>query len=196
MTEAYPLHWPDGWPRTPSNERIWGRFQTTPGTARSHLLQEITALGGQYPVISSDLAVRKDGLPYADQARRKIHDPGVAVYFEKKGTQMVFACDRYDAPWKNMRAIGKTIEAIRGIDRWGASDMMERALSAFEALPAPDGWRTVLGFSGDPDVSRDEAHHRYREMVKNHHPDRGGDPEQFRKINEAWVSAQKELADD
>ena len=25
MTEAYPLSWPDGWPRTPEHQRIDGR---------------------------------------------------------------------------------------------------------------------------------------------------------------------------
>ena len=191
MTERYPLHWPDGWPRTPDNQRQWGVFKVSPDKARREVLREIELLGGQYSLISSDVAVRKDGQPYADASRRKIHDPGVAVYFMLKGKQMVFACDRYDAPWKNLRAIGKTIEAIRGIERWGASDMMERALSAFEALPAPGGWRQELGLGSDCTFAQAQA--RYRELVKQHHPDRGGDPEQFRRINEAFEKARKEL---
>ena len=193
MTERYPLHWPQGWPRTPDHERQWGAFKVTPDKAQQELIFEIERLGGRYPLVSSDVAVRRDGMPYADQARRKIHDPGVAVYFEKDGKQHVFACDQYDAPWKNIRAIGKTIEAIRAIERYGASDMMERALSAFEALPAPDGWRTVLGFPNGPCPSLREVRARYRDLVKTHHPDQGGDPDQFRKINEAYEQARHEV---
>ena len=46
-----------------------------------------------------------------------------------------------------MQAIAKTIEALRGINRWGTGDMMEAAFKGFSALPAPDTnkpWREVL----------------------------------------------------
>jgi hypothetical protein len=43
MTEAYPLRWPDGWPRTPSynresDNRFGGRGRITVGRARDRLL--------------------------------------------------------------------------------------------------------------------------------------------------------------
>lgn len=100
---------------------------------------------------------------------------------------MVFACDQYDAPHKNMRAIGKTIEAIRGIERWGSSDMMERAFSAFEALPPPAsddaGWWSVLGVTRS--ASRSDIEQAYRDLAKRHHPDHGGSPDAMAKLNAA-----------
>lgn len=108
---------------------------------------------GRLPVISTNIELRIDGLPYSRQ--RPISDHGVAVYFTRNGRQMVFACDRWDKIEHNMRAITKTIEAMRGIERWGSSDLMERAFAGFEALPAPDPWWKALGLS-HPNATRTE----------------------------------------
>jgi len=143
--QAYPLRWPDGWPRTTHQQR--SRFDTSFVVARQELANEIDRMGGRYPTLSTNIELRLDGQPYAKA--EEPHDCGVAVYFERKGKQMVFACDRWDRARCNIWSIKKTIEAMRGIERWGASDMMERAYSAFEALPAPVAgkrpWWEVLG---------------------------------------------------
>jgi hypothetical protein len=183
--EAYPLHWPAGWPRTKQPERA--RFDVTFARARDALFNELRLMGARYPVLSSNLELRRDGLPYSGQ--RQPADPGIALYFEYNGRQMSFACDRWDRTEDNVRAIGKTIEAIRGIERWGASDMMERAFSAFEALPAPRGWRDVLNVASDADL---EATKRaYRERLKEVHPDTGGSGEAFHDVQAAWQAAQQ-----
>lgn len=189
---AYPLAWPAGWPRTEPHAREWGQFKVGYDAAVRELGFEVERLGGRYMTISTNAPVRRDGYPYADALKRS-EDPGVAVYFERRGRQMCFACDSYDRIWKNIRAIGKTIEAIRAIERYGATDMMERSLTAFEALPPPAGWRTVLGFAVDAGVRLEDAERRYRDLVKRHHPDAGGDPEQFRKLNDAIGQAREEL---
>lgn len=142
-------------------------------------------MGGRHPVLSTNIPLRRDGLPYANQPEPV--DPGVAVYFEYKKKSMSFACDRWDRVRDNVRAIEKTIEAIRGIERWGASDMMERAFMAFEALPAPGDWRADLGLP--PEATPADAKKRYKDLVKTHHPDRGGDAEQFNRINRAYEAA-------
>ena len=138
-------------------------------------------MNGRYPVISTNIELRLDGLAYA--RRKDPDDPGIAVYFEYKGKQMVFACDRWDRVRDNVRAIQKTIEAVRGIERWGASDMMERAFTAFEALPPPS-WRQALGV--EPGATRDDVKSHYRKLVKTHHPDRGGDLDQWHRISQAY----------
>ena len=43
---------------------------------------------------------------------------------------------------------------------------------------------SILGVSKN--ATQDEIKQAYRKLVKVHHPDRGGDPEQFKKINEAY----------
>ncbi len=148
-------------------------------------MAEISRMGGRRPVLSSNMALRRDGLPYAQQQR--MDDPGIAVYFEYKGSQMCFACDRYIGIESNTQAIRLTIAALRGVERWGASDMMERAFTGFTALEGPrTGWRDILD-PADPEVS-------YRVQRSQHHPDKGGDPEQFQRVNTAWAAYQKEQA--
>ena len=191
--EAFPLAWPAGQPRTPSHKIQRSRFSVTPGRARDDLFAEIDRLGGRYPVISSDMPLRRDGQPYA--SHKPPEDKGVAVYFEKNGKQMCFACDQWDYMRDNIWAIKKTIEAIRGIERWGSSDMMNRAFSAFEELPAPDAvenWRDVLGCQDIDDM--DTVKIRYQRLRKIQHPDHGGDAEQFNRIQTAYSAAQLELS--
>lgn len=146
MIEAYPLHWPAGKPRTDA-PRSSAFGKKTFAQARDFTLAELNRLGAREVVISTNLETRQDGLPYS---RSRIpEDKGVAVYFEWCDRQMCFACDQWDKLEHNIYAIGKTIEAMRGIERWGSSDMMRAAFSGFEALPAPrqSAWYQVLGVS-------------------------------------------------
>ncbi|HTE14667.1 MAG TPA: hypothetical protein VK642_06285 [Burkholderiales bacterium] len=143
--------------------------------------------------MSSNLMLRNDGLPYANQ--RQPDDPGVAIYFEYKKRQMCFACDRWRKVEDNLQAVAKTIEALRGVARWGTGDMLEAAFTGFTALPAPGqtsaGWREVLGH----DVrTSDELKNRYRAMRSTHHPDKGGDISQFHAVQKAYEQAWQEIA--
>lgn len=133
MTNAYPLEWPSGRPRTKYKAR--SNFDTPFAKARDRCLGEIRSLGGSAPIISSNMPLRLDGLSYAKAP--PFIDPAVAVYFTYKKRQICFACDRWDAVQDNMHAISLTIGALRGIARWGTGDMMEAAFTGFVALPAP-----------------------------------------------------------
>lgn len=168
--EAFPLQWPAGWPRTEWRDRLRAPFRVTPGVAIKEAYEEVRRLGGEMAVISTNVALRRDGLPYAKQER--VIDPGAAVYFVRKGKQVSFACDQYDDVYANIRAIGKTIEAMRGIQRWGASDMLDRAFTGFEALPAPEQWWQVLGVTST--ASADEIKRAFRAKATDAHPDHGG----------------------
>jgi hypothetical protein len=191
---AFPLHWPQGWPRTPHYKRETGSFKADNWRVIQDLQREIRLLGGGHIVITSNVAVRQDGLPYADSLRRKIDDPGLAAYFLRKGKQMVFACDRYDSPIKNARAIALTIAAIRGIERWGATSMLERSLSAFEALPPPDDWRKTLGYRpGEPVAGPAQIAQRYRDLAQKAHPDLGGSNDAMARLTAARDAALKDI---
>jgi len=192
--EAFPLHWPEGWERRENNDyRDEARFTVSMARARDELIAEIHRLCRHYPdpliVLSTNVSLRLDGLPYASQ--RAPEDPGAAVYFRYKKAQRVFACDIFRRVEHNIRAIGKTIEAIRGIERWGASDMLERAFTGFEALPAPDDWRKVLQVS--PDAPWGTVHNVYMSKRAQCHPDRGGDPDEFDRIMKAYRQAKEEM---
>lgn len=105
MAEAHPLHWPAGWPRTKGRSR--SRFDVTFAAARDGLMEQLRLMGARYVILSTNVELRRDGLPYSKQSEPV--DPGVAIYFEWHGKQMSFACDRWDRVRDNVRAIGKTI---------------------------------------------------------------------------------------
>lgn len=145
--------------------------------------------------ISSDIPLRMDGMPRAD--RGEPEDPGIAVYFKYDGRDLSFACDSYTTTRGNLRALALTIEAIRGIARWGASDLMDRAFRGFAALPvqATSPWRETLGFKKDELVTPEKIDERFKYLVltKKHHPDLGGNEETFRQIVEARSIARREV---
>lgn len=195
-TNAFPLAWPTGWKRTSFPKR--SKFKTTFTTARGGLLRQIKLLGGAHVVLSSDIPLRNDGLPRAGQAQPR--DKGVAVYFYRGNKQLVFACDKWDRIEDNIRAIEKTIENLRGIERWGASEMMERAFTSFESLPPPRPradtaarpyWDVPGIRRGSP---RNVVHDAYRSKARTAHPDAGGSHARMSELNRAREEADKEAA--
>lgn len=191
----YPLYWPDGRTRTGLSGRRHGRFKTSFAAARHNLLAEIRRLGGKNVIISSNLPLRNDGLPYSTM-KPSNGDPGIACYFDRKARGLCFACDCYLTVDDNMHAIALTISALRGIARWGTGDMMEAAFRGFAALPERTGsaWWEVLGVDAQASIS--DAKGAYLLLAKKHHPDVGGDAELFRRINEAYSQARQLLTNE
>lgn len=131
MVTAYPLYWPKDIPRTYRPGK--SGFKCTFAAARDGIIKEIKLMGGTNPIISTNIELKQNGLPYAGQ--KQPEDKGVAIYFTYKKNQVVLSCDRWDKIESNLHAIRKTIDAMRGIARWGVSDMLERAFTGFKALP-------------------------------------------------------------
>lgn len=194
---AYPLSWPPHRTRTAPHARTWSNFKTSFGKARDQCLGQIRTLGGSESIISTNLPLRQDGLPYADRAQPK--DSGVAVYFTYRKKQMCFACDRWAKVDDNMHAIALTIGALRGVARWGTGDMMEAAFTGFAALAAPvtgqKPWREVFGFATDEAVSAIRLEGAYRTARGEAHPDRPktGSHEKFLAVQAAYEQAAREL---
>jgi hypothetical protein len=184
---GYPLCWPDGRVRTPVATRRHARFKTSFATARDRVIGEIRRIGGTELIISSDIPRRNDGLPYAD-AKPKSGDHGIAVYFTRNGRQLCFACDQYLTVDDNLHAICLTVEALRGIARWGTGDMMERAFTGFAALPERssglDPWKT-LGVALN--ATEEQVTEAFRALAKKYHPDipGTGSNTKFAEIREA-----------
>lgn len=201
MTIAFPLAWPEGWKRTIPYRRKSGPFRTTFAAARADLLDELRLLKASAVVISSNMAVRNDGLPYAETARRKIEDPGVAVYFARGERRLVMARDVFATVHDNLRSIGLAIAALRAMERHGGGDMMDRAFDGFAALPPPSvsatlGWREVFG-PIPPHLSAattlELVEQRFREKARANHPDRGGSSVIMARLNGAIEEARREL---
>lgn len=192
--EAYPLQWPEGWPRTPSHKRGASRFGKNMGFNQIGKLQnELRLLGAQNTVISSNVPLRNDGLPYASESKRRYDDPGVAVYFTLKRKPLSMARDIYWTPWENIRSLILAIDAIRSIERHGGSTMMERAFAGFAAIAPPSWkkpWREVFGVQPD---WRGDISALYREKAKNRHPDAGGSDSLMAELNVAYAEARADL---
>jgi hypothetical protein len=187
---AFPLQWPPEQPRSTS-PRISPFKKKSFDLSRRSLTDELKRLGARDVILSTNIPLRQDGHPYANAARPKDH--GVAVYFKYKGRSMVFACDRWCQIECNMHSIELTISAIRGIERWGSSDMMEKAFTGFAALEAPGPkkrpWWYVLELETPP-RSRIVAREAYLQRLKRVHPDHGGTHEAMVELNQAWEEAQ------
>lgn len=212
--KAFPLQWPSGWKRTSRrtnakfNQRVKsyssevlhyykGTVTISAGTQR--VLKQLSMLEvveGD-AIISTNLKLRLDGLPYVYQ--KEPTDPGVAVYWRTRGETVhkVMAVDRYERVADNLAALAATLEAMRAIERHGGAVILERAFTGFLALPAPNTWRAVLGFSEDDRVTLQQAKTAYRVEAGKYHPDKLdvglGDPSKMTELNWAWAEAQKEL---
>lgn len=187
----FPLYWPLQYERT--KYRKSAHFLVDFATARKDLLRELDLLFARDVLVSSNVPLRRDGLPGVPD--REPEDPGVAVYFTRKAKGFVVACDNFSKVRWNLRAIGATIGALRTIERHGTTSMMEQAFSGFAALPPPSkdrDWREVLGVQpGTCDL--DAVRHRYTQLARVHHPDVGGDSATMSDINAAFDRAMREL---
>jgi hypothetical protein len=200
MIEAYPLRWPDGWPRTPSYRRESdSRFgghgrRVTMGRAVVQLMDELRLLGATKIVVSSNIPTKSDGLPYAES--KLIDDPGIAVYFDFKGKSLVMARDGFTSPAGNIRSLTLAIEGLRQLERHGGSVMLERAFTGFLAIAPPDWkkpWREVFGVKPDWSGTLDDLTALYHEKARIRHPDAGGSDVLMAELNVAYEEALQEL---
>lgn len=197
---ASPLTWPTGWKRTDTHDRARARFnkkkwsgygtrQLTINDAREALEGEMWRLGveGEF-ILSTDLQLRLDGFPRSGQ--REPEDPGASVWWRPPGADQdrVIAIDIYDRVADNIYAIAKTIEAMRGIKRWGGGEVLERTFTGLTALPSPetaggvDPYQVIGIDRGASDVEIRRAFNKARSKA---HPDHGGSTERFNQVIEA-----------
>lgn len=184
---AYPLTWPYGWKRTESGARQRAQFANHSMNRASHeVVDQVRMMTGRELVISTNVRLRQDGLPYSDQ--RAPTDPGAAVYFRFNGRPVVFACDKWLKVEHNLWAIARHIENLRASDRYGVGEL-EQAFAGYAQLAAPAGWNwwEVLGV--DRSAGYDEIKSAYRALAKVNHPDVGGDAEKFVVITKAYEAA-------
>ena len=209
--QRFPLSWPEGWPRArgrkpaqfgTSRQNALGDRQKkrlTIADGMERVIEELEALGVNArddALISTNLKLNLSGLPRGDQGEPS--DPGVAVYWQKKNQPMrVMAIDVYYRVADNLAAIAATLAAMRAIERHGGAQILERAFTGFDALPAPQAkvtrpWWEVLGLR--PDASADIIEQAYRAAAKRAHPDTGGSHAAMAELNAARDAALKARA--
>jgi hypothetical protein len=198
--EAYPLQWPAGWKRSTYRSSSNFKVPEAFGRIRDKLLAEVRRMGGTSVVLSTNIPLTKDGLPYAKFAAPA--DPGVAIYFVRKGKAMALACDKWRTVAENVHALTLSIEAMRGLERWGSSEVMERSFTGFTALPPPMSeqvvrtWRAVFGFAELTTPTIEMVRERRKSLLFQYHPDLGDTPSDAKcqEVNRAFKEASQELA--
>lgn len=199
---AYPLTWPAHRPRRRARDRVRGDFsekfegKTRPvqlNTAFDRLEAEVRRLGGIYPVLSTNVELRQDGVPRRD--RSPPEDPGVCVYFQLAGEPYALACDTYSNVAQNIAAVANHIDTLRRQERYGVATAAE-SLRAFQALPSPGSqnvrqWWEVLGVTARPALNEVET--AYRRLAAERHPDRGGSDAAMAELNAAREAARRAL---
>lgn len=187
MADAYPLQWPIGRPRW-QGARQPSLFKMTEYQMKEHLFNELERMHASDIVVSTNR-------PAYSRAKSQPEDPGVAVYFKRKGQELCIACDKYRKLEDNMHAVGIAVQAFRGLERHGTGEMVDAAFSGFTALPesiimgpgTARPWHEVLEVS--PTASSETIKAAYKSMLLKHHPDQGGDVSKFHEVQKAFKEA-------
>lgn len=197
ITFEHPLRWPVGWPRTHAVKRSRARYKVSFSKAVEDLLQTLHHMGVRDAQIATDRALQRNGRPYADG---EPGDPGIAVYWTLLGQPRAIACDKWETSLGNVRAIGLALECLRGLERTGAGDIVERAYAGFAQLPSGDKpsrpWRVVLGLeglAGPAFACRAAIDASYKTLAAKHHPDVGGSSDAFVEIGKARDDGHREF---
>ena len=133
-------------------------------------------------------------------------DVSARIYFDRHGKRYVSQCGQWPHFLDNLRAAQLAIEYTYRIgEAYGVNyaelkhqDLFDRIFAALEApldpgvllLGSGNNWWEVLGLSRQ--ASRTEIVNAYRALAKVHHPDVGGDVEQFKRLRAAYEAALKE----
>lgn len=176
---AYPLTWPQQFPRAKTRES--GRFKTSITSALKNVQDSLRLFASDSGKKLENLVISSNVTLGAERPA----DPGVAVWFTWDGLGICIAVDRYTSVESNLQAIHHIIEARRVELRHGTLALVRATFTGFKALPAPTGkqWFDVLGVT--PQASRDEINVAYRKLASTAHPDKGGTATAMAALNQA-----------
>lgn len=167
---AFPLCWPDRFPRTPAMSRQCSAFKTTLPNAIKNVQASLRKFAADSRRAMKDIVISTNAALGMDNPA----DSGVAVWFTWDGLQVCIAVDRYRKLAENLQAIHHVIEARRVELRHGGLEITRATFQGFLALPAPAPieWWKVLEVSRD--ATADEIRQRFRAKAMDAHPDKGG----------------------
>lgn len=197
----------DAWPgeMTSYHKRKRSPFDAPYEATLDLLDRELRNLRARDVVIQLALGesdIRNDGLPRA--ASRPEH-PGVILAFDSIHGPLKYSTDVFTHWQANLRAIALGLEALRRVERYGITKRGEqytgwRAIGSGAPIAVGEApmtveaaarWIAMLADWSGPDMpdslitNPDVRAAAYRDAAKRHHPDAGGDPEDFRKLSEA-----------
>lgn len=165
IDRQYKLNWPADEPRTPiDNRRGQSPFSMDFGKALRAIDVELQRFKALDVVLSHN-----------DNRKHQPRDPAASLYFKLGGRDISICCDLYFDVQDNIRAIGKIVEAMRTIERYGGQHLSQKSFTGFVALPPPkDCWKTLgiskgVGESLNDKMRREYVQDAFRNMVKDGH---------------------------
>jgi hypothetical protein len=174
----------DVWPGELTLRRRRSPFRSSLSATASVLARELAALNARLVVLQiaiEERDLRLDGLPRAHAVARH---PGVLLAFESRHGPLKFAVDTFTSWEENLRAIALGMEALRKVDRYAVTKRGEQ-YTGWRALPVS----TDAGGITNAEQARAYLQERWggdvRRALMETHPDRGGDPDEFRKVTRA-----------
>lgn len=185
------------WPYPPVSQTNTA-FKAPWSTTVEMLQREAAHLNAKLVVVELDVPDRAIRLDQQLRSDARAASERVRVSMETHHGPLAWHCARYRLPargqlgWReNVRAIALTLEALRAVDRYGAVSGAEqyRGFAAIEA-PAPafasadEALRWVRQQVGEQ-FSNAPARLAYRAAVKRLHPDAGGDPADWARLDNA-----------
>jgi hypothetical protein len=169
------LNWPEGFERTPPEEReTVTKFSKSYRGTKSDLKREMERLGVESWAL--------------DDVSGSSTDPGVVMRWRKDETDYAVACDAYTSKTDNLRATYLWLNETRmrnqrpvetGQDQLAAAQLPSKDADV-AAEPQP---HVVLGV--EPDADKDAVMDAFRTKVKDVHPDYGGSEAAFRRVKRA-----------
>lgn len=135
----------------PLSDRTWlgsmgktaTQFKAKWGSTLELLDREVGALKGRDVVIEIDIREQDLKLDGTLRANARPASDAVVLAFESKHGPLLYRCDRFvtNYAWQgpawqhNLRAIALTLESLRAVDRYGATETGQQ-YAGFKALPA------------------------------------------------------------
>lgn len=135
------------------------------------------------------------------------------ISFDRRGRRYVFRCSKWRVALDNLRAAQRSISLLyQALEEYGTLrselevkqgkvDAFEQFFAGFEALPddsvlmlgsGKSAWWEILSVSQG--ATKAEIMAAFRALARIHHPDVGGDAEDFKRIRTAYEAGMKTAA--
>lgn len=195
------------WNHGTGPRRLTSPFRVGAGRTQGDLKSEIAAVGVIHAVIQADLDlsdIRLDGVPRANA--RYLTGRVIVSFDHPRLGPLSMPCWEFADLWDNLRAVAKTLEALRAVDRYGVTQRAEQYRGWSQLPPAraaivPSQWSSPVEAARfliqtaqvnftDIDArsaARDAVDLRavYHAAAAKAHPDAGGSEQLMRTVNAA-----------
>jgi hypothetical protein len=187
------------WPGERNKNRKNATFRVTYPKTLDELENELSKIRAKEIIIQVEGLtrddIRNDGWPRSGTWKNGYGGPGVIVSFESPKGAMSFPCDKFRDWQDNLRAIAKSLEALRMVDRYGVTRGNEQYRGWTQIgngngkMDRASAFRFIETLTGAP-IKLPATVETIAAIIKTlkvaHHPDKpGGSHETFVAIGQA-----------